>query len=123
MKVRLVADNPAYKLRPNEFVSVSIPVSLPSGVSVPADAIVDSGLSKRVFVQVSEGAFEPREIETGWRLGDRVQIVKGLHEGEIVVSSGTFLVDSESSLHPVTKQSGPLAEVSNSSRAMQHAMN
>lgn len=98
LKVRLEADNPGFKLRPNMFVSVELPVVLPAGTSVPADSIVDTGTSKRVFVQTSEGVFEPRTIETGWQLGDRVQIVKGLRPGEIVVSSGTFLVDSESRL-------------------------
>ena len=103
MKVRLEAENPGYKLRPDMFVSVSVPISLPPGISVPADAILDSGASKRVFVQTAEGTFEPRTVETGWQLGDRVQIAKGLREGEMVVSSGTFLVDSESKLqvtHP-----------------------
>jgi multidrug efflux pump subunit AcrA (membrane-fusion protein) len=80
------------------FVNVEMPVSIPAGLSVPADAIVDSGLAKNVFVQKSPGHFEKREVELGWRFDDRVQVVKGLQEGETVVSSGTFLVDSESRL-------------------------
>ncbi len=123
LKVRLEADNPGYKLRPNMFVSVAMPVSLPSGVSVPADAILDSGLSKRVFVQASEGSFESRTVETGWQLGDRVEIVKGLKEGEVVVSSGTFLVDSESRLQSAGKASGPMTEASTINHPAQHSMN
>jgi len=118
MKIRLEADNPGYKLRPNMFVSVELPVSLPSGVSVPAEAILDSGLSKRVFVQTSEGSFESRVIETGWQLGDRVQIVRGLHGGETVVSSGTFLVDSESRLQASGKSTSPATEGSPMDRSM-----
>ena len=123
LKVRLEADNPGYKLRPDMFVSVAVPVSLPSGISVPAGAILDSGLSKRVFVQTSEGSFEARAVETGWQLGDRVQIVKGVKEGESVVSSGTFLVDSESRLRAAGRANGPPAEASTMDQSMQHSMN
>ena len=100
VKVRLEADNAGGKLRPNMFVSVEVPVVIPSGLSVPADSILDSGTTKKVFVQVSDGVFEPRTVETGWQIGDRVQVVKGLAPDEVVVASGTFLVDSESRLHP-----------------------
>lgn len=98
MKIRLEADNPGYKLRPDMFVSISLPVPLTGGISVPAEAVLDSGFSKRVFVQKPNGSFESRTVETGWQAGDRVQITNGLREGETVVSSGTFLVDSESKL-------------------------
>jgi RND family efflux transporter MFP subunit len=98
LRLRLEAENPAFKLRPDMFVSVELPISLPSGITVPSGALLDSGLSKQVFVETSEGYFEPRDVETGWRLDDRVEIVKGLKEGEIVVAAGTFLVDSESRL-------------------------
>jgi RND family efflux transporter MFP subunit len=98
LKVRLVANNPGFKLRPDMFVNVDMPVSIPPGLSVPADAIVDTGLVKQIFVQTSPGHFEKREVEIGWRFDDRVQIVKGVRQGEMVVSAGTFLVDSESRL-------------------------
>jgi YHS domain-containing protein len=80
------------------FVDVELPVSLPTGLTVPADAVIDSGRGQRVFVERTSGVFEPREVETGWHFGDRVEIVKGLAEGERVVTAGTFLVDSESRL-------------------------
>ncbi len=108
LRPRLLADNPGFKLRPNMFVNVEVPVSLPPGLTVPVDAILDSGLTKRVFVQTSQGHFEPRTVETGWKLNDRVQIVKGLHEGETVVSSGTFLVDSESRLQIASASGGSM---------------
>jgi len=62
------------------------------------DALIDSGREQRVFVERSKGMFEPRQVETGRRLPDRVEIVRGLAEGERVVAAGTFLVDSESRL-------------------------
>jgi membrane fusion protein, copper/silver efflux system len=97
-KLRLEADNPRYVLRPDMFVDVQLSVRLPAGLSVPADALIDSGLKKRVFVESGPGMFEPREVETGGRFGDRIQVVRGLRAGDRVVSAGTFLVDSESKL-------------------------
>jgi Cu(I)/Ag(I) efflux system membrane fusion protein len=64
--------------------------------------VIDSGSEQRVFVERSSGVFEPRLVQTGWRSGDRVEIVQGLAEGERVVAEGTFLVDSESRLKSVT---------------------
>jgi hypothetical protein len=79
-------------------------------LTVPVDAVIDSGQEQRVFVELENGVFEPRKVRTGWHLGDRVEIVDGLQEGESVVSSGTFLVDSESRLKTpqggATKQPG-----------------
>src|SRR5919204_3226655 len=100
LKVKIALDNPGYLLRPDMFVEVRVAVELPSAVVVPSDAIVDSGLVKRVFVQSGEGLFEPRVVVTGWRAGDQVEIVKGLSAGEIVVTSGTFFLDSETRMRP-----------------------
>jgi len=94
-KVRLEVDNPSAVLRPDMFVDVDLTVALPPAIVVPADAIVDSGLKRTVFVEQRTGVFEPREVETGWRLGGRVQIVKGLGAGERVVVAGSFIVDAE----------------------------
>ena len=98
LKVRLELGNPGYVLRPDMFVDVEFPVTLPSALTVPADAILDSGLRKTVFVDRGNGYFEPRQVETGWRHGNRVEIKEGLEPGESIVISGTFLVDSESRL-------------------------
>jgi Cu(I)/Ag(I) efflux system membrane fusion protein len=96
LKVRLEAENPGLVLKPGMFMDVELPVTLPPTLAIPADALIDSGLRKIVYVDRGEGYFEPRQIETGWRLGDRVEVVKGLMEGERIVVSGTFLIDSES---------------------------
>jgi membrane fusion protein, copper/silver efflux system len=96
LKVRLETDNPGYALRPDMFVDVELPVRLPAAITVPADAVLDSGLKKTVFVDRGNGYFEPRKVETGWRHDDRVEIVKGLAPGERIVVSGNFLIDSES---------------------------
>jgi Cu(I)/Ag(I) efflux system membrane fusion protein len=104
LKVRLEAANPKLTLKPGMFVDVEFPVNLPAALVVPADAIVDTGLHKTVFVDSGNGSFEPRLVETGWRIGDDVQVTKGLVSGERIVISGTFLVDSESRMKAVAKQ-------------------
>ncbi len=97
LKTRFELDNPGLILRPDMFVDVDLRVNMPEAITVPADAIVDSGRRRAVFVECADdGSFEPRIVETGWRLGDRVQITKGLAPGERIVVSGNFLVDSES---------------------------
>jgi RND family efflux transporter MFP subunit len=96
LKVRLEADNPGYLLRPDMFVDVEFPVRMPPAITVPADAVLDSGLKKTVFIDRGNGFFEPRKVETGRYFEDRVEIVKGLMPGERIVISGNFLIDSES---------------------------
>jgi RND family efflux transporter MFP subunit len=96
LKVRLDAANPRRALKPGMFVDVEFPLDLPSALVVPADAIVDSGLRKTVFVDRGNGYFEPRLVETGWHIGDDVEVTKGLAPGERIVIAGTFFVDSES---------------------------
>jgi len=98
LKLRLEVDNPGYTLRPDMFVDVEIPVTFPPAVTVPADAILDSGIKKTVFVDRGNGIFEPRLVETGWRFGNRVEIKNGLKPGERIVVSGNFLIDSESKM-------------------------
>jgi len=96
LKVRLETDNPELILRPDMFVDVEFQVSLPATIAVPVDAVIDSGLRKTVYVETPEGSFVPRLVETGWRLGDNVEIVSGLVAGERIVAAGNFLLDSES---------------------------
>lgn len=98
MKARLEVENPGAQLRPDMYVDVELEIERPEAVTVPVDAVVDSGLRRTVFVEAGEGVFEPRAIETGWRAGSRVEVLSGLEPGERIVVSGTFLVDSESQL-------------------------
>src|SRR5882762_11193127 len=67
VKLRLEVDNPSFILRPEMLVDVELPGRLPSAVTIPVDALVDSGEHARVYVEHCEGSFEPREVETGWR--------------------------------------------------------
>ena len=104
LTVRLEAANPQRSLKPGMFVDVEFPVDLPEALVVPADAIVDSGLRKTVFVDSGNGYFEPRLVETGWRFDGVVEVTKGLMPGERIVISGTFLVDSESRMKAATRE-------------------
>ncbi len=95
-KVRLEVQNTNLALRPDMFVDVEFQINAPSTLTVPTDALLDTGLRKMVFVDRGEGYYEPRQVQIGWRTAESVEIVKGLMEGERIVTSGTFLIDSES---------------------------
>jgi RND family efflux transporter MFP subunit len=98
LKVRLDMDNPGTALKPDMYADVEFRVNLPARLTVPAEAVLDSGERRTVFVDHGAGYFEPRQVTTGERAGDRIQILSGLREGERVVTSGNFLIDSESQM-------------------------
>ncbi|MBI4911658.1 MAG: efflux RND transporter periplasmic adaptor subunit [Acidobacteria bacterium] len=98
LKARLELPNPGQLLRPDMLGEVVIQVPGKKGLKVPADAVLDSGTRSIVFVDVGQGYFEPREVRSGLRSSDSVEIVDGLAKGEKVVTRANFLVDSESRL-------------------------
>jgi len=110
LKVRLEVRNPGFKLRPGMFVDVVQPLELGPALTVPRSAVLDSGSRRMVFIDKGEGNFEPRKVTTGWRYGERVEILEGLKEGDEVVTSGNFLLDSESRMR--SAGADPLTEVS-----------
>jgi multidrug efflux pump subunit AcrA (membrane-fusion protein) len=83
-------------LKTNMFVNVEFPVSIGETIIIPRDALMDTGLRKIVFIQKSEGTFQPREIQTGMETDDGIEVRSGLNAGERIVISGNFLLDSES---------------------------
>jgi RND family efflux transporter MFP subunit len=102
LQVRLETNNNGFVLRPGMVVDVELNVRAPAGLSVPADAVLESGNLRRVFVERSDGSLVPREVQTGESFGDRLQILSGLAPGDKVVTSGTFLVESESRMRTAT---------------------
>ena len=96
LKVRLEADNSGLFLRPEMFVDVGFETRIPEGLSIPADAVLDSGLRKIVYVETSDGIFEPRPVDVSGIFGEVAIVASGVREGERVVTSGNFLLDSES---------------------------
>lgn len=105
LKVRLEAANAGMRLKPEMFVDVEFHVPEARRITVPVDAVLDTGSRRTVFVDRGNGALEPRQVETGERTADRVEIRRGLAPGERIVTSGTFLLDSESQLKPPAEQS------------------
>ena len=97
---RVRIEMPKYpgELSVNMFVNVDIPVELDNSLVVPREAIMDTGLNKIVFIKTAEGVFEPRTVTTGFEGDGMVAVESGLKEGETIVVSGNFLLDSESRL-------------------------
>jgi RND family efflux transporter MFP subunit len=106
LKVRLDANNPGLRMKPEMFVNVEFGVVSAKQLVVPADAVLDTGERQTVFVDLGDGYLEPRQVVVGNRSGDRVTVTHGLAAGERVVSSGTFLVDSESQLRAAASGMG-----------------
>jgi Cu(I)/Ag(I) efflux system membrane fusion protein len=105
-QVRLEFDNPDLALKPEMYAEVEIESRLGERLAVPDSAVLSSGTRNIVFVARGDGYFEPREVRLGLRLPDAVEILEGLSEGERVVASGTFFVDSESKLKAALKAAG-----------------
>jgi RND family efflux transporter MFP subunit len=98
LQVRLDVANPGMRMKPDMFVDVEFQTPATDQLTVPSEAVLDSGDRQTVFVDRGGGYLEPRSVRIGERLGDRVTIVDGLSAGERVVATGTFLIDSESRL-------------------------
>src|SRR5437899_4010344 len=97
-RVRLIFPNPGMKLTPGMFVSAVLQVRAGTQLVIPASGVLQSGTRQVVFVNRGDGYLEPREVELGARAGDDFVVLKGLKEGEEIVTSANFLIDSESQL-------------------------
>lgn len=98
VKARVEMPNPGYKLKPDMFVNAIIRVPLVKGIIIPVTAVIDTGKRQVVWVEVSPGMFEPRDVKAGERIDDKVQILSGIRTGDKVAVSGSYLIDSESQL-------------------------
>jgi RND family efflux transporter MFP subunit len=98
LPIRLEFPNSDLKLKPEMFVNVELHRALGRQVTVPTDAVLNSGEHQRVFVDRGQGVFEPREVRLGGGTGDYAVILSGLRAGEKVVTRANFLIDSESNL-------------------------
>jgi len=98
VKARVEMANPGMKLKPDMFVNAIIRVPLVKGIIVPVTAVIDTGKRQVVWVETSAGMFEPRDVQVGERVEDKIQILSGLKPGDKVAVSGGYLIDSESQL-------------------------
>jgi hypothetical protein len=98
VQVELANERGDVKLRVGMSGTVTLALPAASGLVIPSEALVDTGERRYVFVARAAGHFEPRQVQVGARVGDEVRVVRCLEEGETVVTTGNFLLDSESRL-------------------------
>jgi membrane fusion protein, copper/silver efflux system len=101
LKVRALVDNPENKLKLEMFVNVVIKYGLGDKLAVPEEAVMHAGTRDIVFVAETNGHFEPRVVTLGSKAQGYYEVLRGLSENEEVVTSGNFLIDSESKLNAV----------------------
>lgn len=103
IKVRLTFDNPELLLKPQMFAEVVIKSDRHvDAIVIPSEAVIRSGKNERVFVVRAPGKFEPVIVKLGIQSAGQVAVLEGIEEGDEVVVSAQFLVDSESSLREAT---------------------
>jgi Cu(I)/Ag(I) efflux system membrane fusion protein len=97
-QVRVVVPNTRTELKPDMFVDVVLSASLGDRLAVPESAVLYAGDRRVVFVDLGDGRFAPRTVTLGAKAGDDYEVLSGLKAGEIVVTSGNFLIAAESKL-------------------------
>jgi RND family efflux transporter MFP subunit len=98
LRARLRFPNPGMVLKPGAYAAIEIAKHLGERLTVSEDSVLDSGTRQIVFLSKGDGHFEPRQVNVGERAGGRRILLSGLRAGDVIVSSGNFLVDSESRL-------------------------
>ena len=101
LKARFEVDNRNGKLVPGMLLRLQVAGPVTSRLVVPSEAVIRTGRRVVVIVRLQAGTFEPREVSLGADSGDDVEVLQGLNEGDQVVASGQFLIDSEASLRSV----------------------
>lgn len=104
LRVRAGVADPDHRLKSDMYLDAVIHVTLGKCLSVPDAALIDTGTRKLVFVEAPKGQFSPREVTTGRDAEGYVEILSGVREGDTVVTSANFLIDSESRLKAALSQ-------------------
>jgi multidrug efflux pump subunit AcrA (membrane-fusion protein) len=107
IRVRIEVEDRDGALKPGMLADVFLRVSLGPGLAVNQNAVIDAGLRRLVFLDRGEGRYEPREVTLGARAGPLQEVLEGLSEGDRVVTSAHFLLDSESSLSAAAPPAAP----------------
>lgn len=102
-QVRVEIENPEGKLKPEMFANAQIDVDLGDKLAVPESAVLDTGIRRIVYLSLPGDILESREVTLGQKAEGYYEVLSGLNEGDIVVTSGNFLVDSESKLKAAQK--------------------
>lgn len=103
-QVRIEVPNPRGDLKPGMFVNVELEATLGRRLAVPHSAVLPTGERRIVFVDLGDGRLAPREVRLGARAGEYVEALAGLEPGDVVVTSGNFLVASESRLSAAARK-------------------
>jgi Cu(I)/Ag(I) efflux system membrane fusion protein len=93
--------DPQSVLRPDTYVNVKIKVDLGSKLAVPEESVLFSGEQAFVYLLTSDGRFEPKAIRVGAKTETDYEVVQGLKDGDQIVTSANFLIDSESRLRGI----------------------
>jgi Cu(I)/Ag(I) efflux system membrane fusion protein len=109
VKVRIEVANEGYALKPDMFADVVLHRDLGEALFVPESAVLKPGDRQIVFLDPGDGRLEPREIQTSVRVEGGYAVLSGIAEGDRVVTSANFLIDSESSLKAVLSSMGAAA--------------
>jgi Cu(I)/Ag(I) efflux system membrane fusion protein len=105
LKVRLRFDNPGERLKPNMYANVKIyGGASDETIVIPLEGLIRTGREERVIVSLGEGRFEAHEVKAGIESGNYVEILNGVNEGDDIVTSGQFLIDSEASMRGSLKR-------------------
>jgi hypothetical protein len=120
VKVRVEVVNRGELLKPDMFADVLLETDIGLGLVVPDDAVINAGPRLLVFLEREGGRLEPREIQTGVRIGEGFEVLSGLAEGDRVVTSANFLLDSESSLKAAIASLAPGETPGSPKAAPQH---
>lgn len=109
LRARIEAPNPNGELKPEMYLTAIVRVPIGRQLAVPRDAILDTGVRQLAYVREAAGRYTPREVRVGREADAFYEVLDGLQEGEEVVTSANFLIDSESRIKAAA-QGGPAAE-------------
>ena len=112
LKVRLRFDNPGEQLKPNMYANVKIfGGAKENTIVIPIEGLIRTGRDERVIIDLGGGKFEARDVTAGVESGNYVEIISGVNDGDKIVTSGQFLIDSEASMRAsLTRMSEPAVE-------------
>lgn len=117
---RLEVPNPTGTLRPGQYATAELIVELGERLAVPAEAIMATGSRAIVFVDQGQGMLEPRDVTVGVTADGFTEVTQGIAEGERIVTSGNFLIDSESRLKAALEGMSPSTDSGQSGGGHQH---
>lgn len=103
-RIRVELPNPGLELKPDMYANVDLGKERGERLVVPEEAVIYAGPRRLVFLDLGEGRLRPQEIEVGIKTGDYYEVLSGLEEGDVVVTSGNFLIAAESRLKSAATQ-------------------